>query len=221
MFTTEHADYGVDLSAAAEQAGSVSPHDLATPDDVAVMHYTGGTTGRSKGVMRRHRQLAGFAPAILADFEFPPAPRYLAVTPLSHVAGTKILPILLRGGTVHLRTHFDPEMMFATIVRERINVTLLVPTMVYLLLDHPKFGGADFSSLDLLMYGGSPMSPARLVEATKRIGPVFCQLYGQAECYPISVLRKAEHSLPLTPIGKVDKKALRAKIWAGQKRMVG
>ncbi len=193
VFSLGPADCGADLLAAADQAGATSPRDLATPDDVAVSIYTGGTTGRSKGVLRRHREYAGFSPAILADFEIPENPRYLAVTPISHVAGTKILPILMRGGTVHLGTHFDPEAMFATIARERINVALLVPTMIYLLLDHPKLGSADLSSLELLMYGASPMSPSRLVEAIERIGPVFCQMYGQAECYPVSVLRKSEH----------------------------
>ena len=193
IFTIGRAQYGVDLLAAAEAAGATSPRDLANPDDVAVLIYTGGTTGKSKGVLRRHRDYAGFTPAILAGFEIPENPRYLAMTPISHVAGTKILPVLMRGGSVHLRTHFDAEAMLATIARERINFGLLVPTMVYLLLDHPKLGGADLSSLELLLYGASPMSPSRLVEAIERIGPVFSQMYGQAECYPISVLRKSEH----------------------------
>ncbi|MGG6498907.1 UNVERIFIED_CONTAM: AMP-binding protein, partial [Bacteroidetes bacterium 56_B9] len=72
--------------------------------------------------------------------------------------------------------------------------TLLVPTMIYVLLDHPDLDRTDLSSLELLLYGASPMSPTRLVEGLKRIGPVFSQLYGQTECYPISVLRKADHN---------------------------
>ena len=52
---------------------------------------------------------------------------------------------------------------------------------------------ADLSSLEYLLYGASAMSPSRLVEGIERIGPVFGQLYGQTECYPVSVLRKAEH----------------------------
>jgi fatty-acyl-CoA synthase len=51
----------------------------------------------------------------------------------------------------------------------------------------------DLSSLELVLYGASPMSPSRLVEGIERIGPVFSQLYGQTECYPVSVLRKADH----------------------------
>jgi fatty-acyl-CoA synthase len=88
---------------------------------------------------------------------------------------------------------FDPEKFLATIAREKINTTLMVPTMIYVMLDHPVLAKTDMSSLELVLYGASPMSPSRLVEGLERIGPVFSQLYGQTECYPASVLRKADH----------------------------
>ena len=193
VFTLGRAGYGIDLLAAAEAGGSASARDFAGPDDIAVLNYTGGTTGKSKGVLRRHRQVGGFANAILADFEIPDTPHYLAVAPISHVAGTKVLPSLMRGGTVHMLKGFDPEAVLRTIERERINFTLFVPTMIYVLLDHPAMATTDLSSLQLLLYGASPMSPSRLLEGIERIGPVFSQLYGQTECYPVSVLRKADH----------------------------
>lgn len=193
VFTVGPAEFGTDLIAAAEDAGATTPRDLANVDDVAALNYTGGTTGKSKGALRRHREYAPFANAILADFEIPADPRYLAVAPISHVAGTKVLPVLMRGGTVHLQKGFDPDAMLAAIARERINFALLVPTMIYVLLDHPKLDAADLTSLELLLYGASPMSPSRLVEGLERIGPVFSQLYGQTECYPVSVLRKSDH----------------------------
>lgn len=193
VFTIGPAEFGTDLMAAAEDAGATTPRDLASADDIAGINYTGGTTGKSKGAMRRHREVAPFASAILADFEIPADPRFLAVAPISHVAGAKVLPVLMRGGSVHLLRGFDPDAMLATIARERINFTLLVPTMIYVLLDHPRLDAVDLSSLELLLYGASPMSPSRLVEGLERIGPVFSQLYGQTECYPVSVLRKSDH----------------------------
>ncbi|WP_445489816.1 AMP-binding protein [Rhodopseudomonas sp. RCAM05734] len=193
VFTLGRADYGIDLLLAADAAGSATPRDFAGPDDDAVLNYTGGTTGKSKGALRQHRQVAGFASAILADFEIPDTPRYLTVAPISHVAGTKVLPALIRGGTVHMLKGFDPEAVFRTIERERINFTLFVPTMIYMLLDHPALPKTDLTSLELLLYGASPMSPSRLLEGMERIGPVFSQLYGQTECYPVSVLRKTDH----------------------------
>ena len=193
VFTLGRAEYGVDLLSAMETVGSASPRDSAGPDDVAALSYTGGTTGKSKGALRRHRELAGFASAVLSSFEIPDNPRFLAVAPISHVAGTKVLPTLMCGGTVHLVRGFDPEAVLAAIARERINFTLLVPTMIYVLLDHPSLSKTDLSSLELLLYGASPISPSRLFEGLERIGPVFSQLYGQTECYPIAVLRKADH----------------------------
>ena len=198
VFTLGRAEYGVDLLVAAEIAGSATAKDLAGPDDIATLNYTGGTTGKSKGALRYHREYGGFASAILSDFEIPDDPRYLTVAPISHVAGTKVLPALMRGGTVHMLKGFDPEAIFRTIERERINFTLFVPTMIYVLLDSPVLDKTDLSSLELLLYGASAMSPSRLVEGIERIGPVFSQLYGQTECYPVSVLRKADHD-PKSP----------------------
>jgi len=193
VFALGRADYGLNLLAAVEAGGSISPRCLAHPDDVATLNYTGGTTGKSKGVLRQHRQLTPFSGSILADFELPERPSYLAVAPISHVAGTKIMPTLMRGGTVHMLKGFDPGAVLATIAREKINFTLFVPTMIYVLLDHPELSRTDLSSLELLLYGASPMAPSRLLEAIERIGPVLSQLYGQTECYPVSVLRKADH----------------------------
>src|SRR5215475_5458760 len=198
VFTLGPANYGVDLLAAIEQAGHATARNFAGPDDIATLNYTGGTTGKSKGALRTHREYGGFATTILADFEIPEAARYLTVAPISHVAGTKVLPTLLRGGTVHMLKGFDPEAVLKTIERERINFTLFVPTMIYVMLDHPALDKTDLSSLELMLYGASAMSPSRLVEGIDRIGPVFSQLYGQTEGYPVSVLRKADHD-PCTP----------------------
>jgi fatty-acyl-CoA synthase len=193
VFTMGPANYGADLLVAAEEAGHAGARCFAGPDDLASLNYTGGTTGKSKGALRYHRNMSGFANAILADFEIPEGARYLTVAPISHVAGTKVLPTLMLGGTVHMLKGFDPEAVLKTIEREKINFTLFVPTMIYVLLDHPAFARTDLSSLELVLYGASAMSPSRLVEGIERIGPVFSQLYGQTECYPVSVLRKADH----------------------------
>ena len=193
VLTMGRADFGRDVMAWAERLGEASPIDLTDANDYAIINYTGGTTGKSKGAIRRHRSSAASALAIAADFEFPDVPRYLAAAPITHVSGTKVTPTLLRGGTVHLLKGFEPEKFLATIEREKINFTLMVPTMIYVLLDHPRLAEIDLSSLELILYGASPMSPTRLVEGLERIGPVFSQLYGQTECYPVSVLRKADH----------------------------
>ena len=78
----------------------------------------------------------------------------------------------------------------------RMELRLVVPTMIYALLDHPRFHEFDLSSLETVFYGASSIAPARLKEAIERIGPVFFQFYGQAEApMTITVLRKAEHDV--------------------------
>src|SRR5262249_168823 len=131
---------------------------------------------------------------VLAGWDLPGEIRYLASAPISHAAGMLVTPTLLRGGTVILQRAFDPTAWLATVAAERATLALLVPTMIYALLDHPKLGAADLSSPASIMYGASPMSPARMAEALERIGPVFCQLYGQTECAGIGTsLWRAEH----------------------------
>src|SRR5260370_30169760 len=76
--------------------------------------------------------------------------------------------------------------------------SLVGPAMIYVSVDHPVLDKAALPSLELLLYGASAMSPSRLVEGIERIRPVFSQLYGQTERYPVSVLRKADHD-PKTP----------------------
>ncbi len=193
VLTLGPAEFGTDMLAVAAASGEVEPQDVSDCDSEAMLNYTGGTTGKAKGVLRRHRGPALAPMAILSDFELPLEPRYLAVAPITHVAGSLVLPTLMRGGTVHLTKGFDPEKLLSIVAKERINMTLLVPTMIYVLLDHPTFDKAALASLELLLYGASPMSPTRLVEGLERIGPVFSQLYGQTECYPVSLLRRSDH----------------------------
>jgi fatty-acyl-CoA synthase len=196
VFTLCGNESGPDLWADAHAAGAVTAKDLADGDDPALISYTGGTTGRPKGALRHNAAAVAIAHGVVTDFEIPFGARYLTAAPITHVAGTKVLPVLLRGGTVFLHNGFDPARLLAAVERERITMVLAVPTMIYALLDHPDFDGTDLSSLELLLYGAAPMSPARLDEGLERLGPVFSQLYGQTECYPITALHRQEHLDP-------------------------
>ncbi len=193
VWTLAAADVGRSLAADVERIGHATMRDLADPAALAVVNYTGGTTGRSKGAMRSQAGYAAMLTDTLADFDLPERPHYLAAAPITHVAGTVVQPTLMRGGTVRLLAGFQPGRVLELIEAERINLTLLVPTMIYTLLDHPGLGQRDLSSLHTLLYGASPMSPTRLVEGLERIGPVFAQLYGQTEGYPVSFLRREDH----------------------------
>ena len=130
----------------------------------------------------------------MAEWQWPDELRFLCCTPLSHAGAAFFVPTLLRGGSLYVLPSFDPERVLDTIVEHRITATMLVPTMIYVLLDHPKLASADLSSLQTLYYGAAAMSPSRLAEGIERLGSIFFQFYGQAECpMTITVLRREEH----------------------------
>jgi fatty-acyl-CoA synthase len=105
-----------------------------------------------------------------------------------------MVAVLLSGGTVVLHRSFDPARWLATVAAERITLSLLVPTMIYAVLDHADLERTDLKSLETIMYGASPISPTRLAEGIRRIGPVFCQLYGQTEGTGVgTALWRAQH----------------------------
>jgi fatty-acyl-CoA synthase len=178
------------------EASRYSPAPLApmvTADDIAHLTYTGGTTGRPKGVVYRHGSLVINALIKLGEWDWPAVTRFLAVTPISHATGYMIIPVLLRGGTFVLEAAFSPQAFLLSVERHRITATFLVPTMIYGLLDHPETRQADRSSLELIIYGGAPTAPGRLREALGVFGPILMQHYGLVDAGPVTVLRKDEH----------------------------
>lgn len=186
--TVEHllsfgpCDGAVDINALVQAEGSHSlPTNAGSTDQVSWMLYTGGTTGVPKAAMMTEGILGQTALNVTTGWDLPSERRYLAVAPLSHAACLLVTPTLMRGGCVVLQKGWDPERWMDAVKREGITLSLLVPTMIYSLLDHPGLARADLSSLETIMYGTSPMSPSRLAEGIERIGPVFSQLYGQTE----------------------------------------
>jgi fatty-acyl-CoA synthase len=89
---------------------------------------------------------------------------------------------------------FSPEGFFNMVERHRITCTMLVPVMLYFLLDSPRSGSADISSMETIFYGASPMNPARLKEGIERWGSIFYQFYGQSEApMVVANMRRDEH----------------------------
>jgi fatty-acyl-CoA synthase len=169
----------------------------ADEDRTLFLAYTGGTTGRPKGVQLSHRALVTNALLTLAHWDWPAEVRYLACTPVTHAAGLIVLPALLRGGTVLLHSGFTPGAVLDLVGRHQVTMTFLVPTMIYQLLDHLDAHPADTGSLEVVVYGAAPMSPDRLRQALGRFGPVFMQLYAQTEApNTVTALSRADHARP-------------------------
>ncbi len=188
------AGLGDDLLQAADAFEPQRLQPQAEPDDVCVLVYTGGTTGQPKGVAHTHRVHVTMILTEMADWDWPHDIRFLALTPITHASGAMIMPVLLKSGTYAMTQGFTAEKFIRLVEQHRITATFLVPTMVYVLLDSPARQGADLSSLQLIIYGASPMSPARLTEGIGVFGKVFMQLYAQSEApNTVTVLHQHEH----------------------------
>jgi long-chain acyl-CoA synthetase len=166
------------------------PDAMAGRDDLAGIFYTGGTTGRSKGVMLSHGNLMASALLVLAEGGFPRDAVYLHAAPMFHLAnGCGMYCMLLNAGTNAIIKAFSAEAVAEAIERFRVSHTLLVPTMIQMLVDHPRISGRDFSSLREIMYGASPISEAVLDRAIARLpGVRFRQGYGMTELSPLGTL---------------------------------
>ena len=183
VFSFGPSDAGEDIHALAARARLNGPLDRGPSrgEDISYLLYTGGTTGVPKAAMITDRAVVAHYAGTALGWDLPERMRYLAVAPISHAAGMLIMPTLLSGGTVILQRRFEPAAWLQAVAAERATLSLLVPTMIYALLDHPQLDGADLSSLETVIYGASAIAPSRLAEGLERIGPVFCQLYGQTE----------------------------------------
>lgn len=181
-----------------ELAAGFEPRELVAvdlaPDHIVSIAYTGGTTGKPKGVIGTAQAMNTMAQIQLAEWEWPAEPRFLMCTPLSHAGAAFFVPTVIKGGSLFVLPKFDPAEVLRTIEEEQITATMLVPSMLYALLDHPDAATRDLSSLETVYYGASAINPTRLAEAIERFGPIFAQYFGQSEApMAISYLAKGDH----------------------------
>jgi acyl-CoA synthetase (AMP-forming)/AMP-acid ligase II len=200
-----------ELIAAAEPVGDVRRGG----DALAAIFYTGGTTGLPKGVMLSHTGLLTSTIGSLTSAPIAlPGGRTLVAAPMFHVAGFCAWAFQLAvGGSSVILPGFEPLAVLEAIAQHRVTSTILVPTMIQMLLEHPAFGTHDLSSLRALMYAASPMSPAlleRAIRALPRVG--FIQAYGMTELSPITTLLTPEQHTVAEHRGSVGRAAVHAEV---------
>lgn len=164
-------------------------------DDLHVIRFSAGTTGRPKGIVhtvdawrRMGDEFAWVTPTI-DDRD-----AYLAVGPLTHAAVVVLWPMLRVGGRIVVVEKFDPGDVLDLIERERPTFTMIVPTMMQALAAHPGARERDLSSLRCVSYAASPISPATMAASLELFGPdVLHQWYAQSENVPLTMLLPHEH----------------------------
>lgn len=138
--------------------GTIAPA-VRSRHALAGIFYTGGTTGTPKGVMHSSLSLWAGATTLAVTSRTPDAPRYLHAAPMFHLGdlvGAFYTTAL--AGTHVIIPSFSPQAVCDAVREHHVQTTLLLPTMIGMLLEHPKFRPEDFASLGFLLYGGSPIT---------------------------------------------------------------
>lgn len=173
-------------------AGEAPRRREGKADELAFLGNTGGTTGRSKGVMLTNGNWQALVSSLVASMPMTEPPVNLVAAPMTHAAGPLALASMALGGTVAILPAFDPGAVIDAIGRYRVSYMFLPPTAIYMLLAHPEIRNGDYRSLRYISYAGAPMSVDRLKEAIEVFGPVMNASFGQTEA-PMCVTALPPH----------------------------
>lgn len=164
--------------------------------DCLLLRFSGGTTGAPKAVMYSidNWMASKDLHLSIADPLAARAERLLHFGMISHASGMVFFPIVFKGGCTITMNDRSMLTWCRTVEREKVTATVMVPSMLYRLLDAPEAREFDLSSLQTIFYGASPMMPARLKQLRERFGNIFVQLYGSSE-HPgaATSMSKADH----------------------------
>jgi long-chain acyl-CoA synthetase len=177
----------------------VAPMHEADEKDDALLVYTGGTTGRAKGVRLTHRNIMINA----LQIAFVAQPRaddlFLHVAPMFHSADLLTTPWVMAGAAHLYLPEFSGRAALQAIQEHRVTCSVLTPTMIVMMLQQPDFDDYDLSSLRQVIYGSSPMAAEWILQSLERFpGVEFIQAYGLTETAPLlTMLEMAEHETAL------------------------
>ncbi len=171
-------------------------------DDLINLCYTGGTTGRPKGVMLTQRNVVSNAEHVQMTFPFSEDDVWLHVAPLFHLADAWACYVMTMAGATQVCVPgFTPDGFLEAVQAEGVTATILVPTMINFVVNHPQVRDYDVSSLRLILFGASPMAVDRIQAARALFGPVLCQAYGMTETAPVLTAQRLEWLDYDTPAG--------------------
>ncbi|MDH5859052.1 long-chain-fatty-acid--CoA ligase [Lampropedia aestuarii] len=167
-------------------------------DDLAAIMYTGGTTGKPKGVMLSHRNLLSNALSVLIAVPRSSSAIALVCAPIFHIGGWgMVLQSLHSLSTLVMLPMFNPQTVLQAITTQRATEMFLVPTMLKMLMEHPEFAQHDMGSIATLIYGAAAIDESLLLQAMRAFTNArFYQAYGMTECAPVTSILAHEDHLP-------------------------
>lgn len=168
--------------------------DYQIPEnEIGFQGSTGGTTGLPKIAVATHRWALMSTIGWCTCLNFDIHPVNLAVAPVTHAAGLVVLGHVPFGGTTVMMDHVDLELLLENIPRYKVTTLFVPPTVLYMLLAHPKIRDYDYSSLRYVICAASPLAPEKIIEAMDVFGPVMAQGFGQTEAgFPLTFISPQE-----------------------------
>jgi fatty-acyl-CoA synthase len=161
------------------------------PEDIFCLLYTSGTTGRPKGVLIPHRQIAWNAYNTVVSWQLRQSDRVQIYTPMYYAGGLTVFltPLFAVGGSIVLHDGFDAAEIWQAFRDYECTILFGVPTIFKMLLESPEFAALDFSHLRWCASGGAPL-PLQLLRAYQERGIILRQGYGLTEvgvnCFAMS-----------------------------------
>jgi fatty-acyl-CoA synthase len=168
---------------------------VVDPEDVVLIMYTSGTSGRPRGVMLTHANLFWSNVSVMSSVDFGDDEVTLAVMPLYHIGGLNVNVILTlrKGGELVLHRGFDPASALDAIETWGVTQLFAVPAVYQVMLHHPAFAQRSLSSLKLVVVGGAPV-PTALMTAYHEANVPLVQGYGLTEASPVVTSLRPEHA---------------------------
>jgi acyl-CoA synthetase (AMP-forming)/AMP-acid ligase II len=166
----------------------------------AQIYYTSGTTGKPKGVVLTHRNNLVHAQGAIQELDLSPQDRWLHVAPMFHLADAWAVWSATQVAATHIMIPcFEPDLTLSTIQEHKVTLSNFIPTMLNILVNHPRVREYDFTSLRLIMSGGAPIAKEVVRKVLDIFGCNFIQTYGLTETSPfltMSILGEDQKNLP-------------------------
>jgi acyl-CoA synthetase (AMP-forming)/AMP-acid ligase II len=197
-------------------AGTEPPQANLQGDDLAHLYYTSGTTGKPKGVMLTHGNVSVHALTAVGEMQLSDRDTWAHVAPMFHLADAwASFAFTWVGGRHVFLPYFEAGEVLATIQKEKVTCSNLIPTMLNMMVNHPQVQDFDYSSLRFIASGGAPMAPETVRRLVEAFGCDYIQTYGMTETSPyltFSLPKAHMNDLPEDELLKVKSRTGRPSI---------
>jgi len=184
-----------------------------SPSLTQAIKFTGGSSGKPKGVLQPYRAWVAGASSMIHAFGFGPSDRYLMAAPLTHGTSCYVTPLLAVGGTlVFMRGKTTPEKVLEAFREQGITVSFLPPTLIYMMMQAMEEASPRFEQLRLLIYGAAIMPPEKIRQARAMFGPVIATNYGLTEAPQIITALTPQEAADESTIASVGRASFMTRV---------